>query len=193
MMIVSERGAIWLPFVPLTVKVRGFGVEAERLPTVKVLVWPGLMDVGLNVQVAPEVLAQASEILLVNEAGAEAATEKLVVAVPIVILLDAFVAESEKTATPVPVRVMVCGLPVALSVKLKLPVRLALPAPVGVKVMLNVQLAPGLRLVVVVGLAPQLLLWTAKSPVMANLVRLTVAVPLLVNVSGCAGLVVPTV
>ncbi len=193
MMIVSGRGAVWLAFVPLTVKLRGFGVEAERLPTVKVLVWPGLMDVGLNAQVTPEVLTQEREMLLVKVLGAEAETVNFVVAVPIVILLDVYVAESEKTATPVPVRATFCGLPGALSVKLKLPVRLALPAPEGLKTMSNTQAAPGLRLVVVVGLAPQLLPWTVKSPVMANLVRLSVAVPLLVNVSGCGGLEVPTV
>jgi hypothetical protein len=52
-------------------------------------------------------------------------------------------------ATPVPVRLTVCGLPLALSVMVRVPLRT--PVAVGVKVTLIVQLAPAPTL------APQVL------------------------------------
>ena len=55
------------------------------------------------------------------------------------------------TATPVPVRLAVCGLPVALSVTVTVPVRE--PAAVGVKVTLIEQLPPAATE------APQVLVW----------------------------------
>ena len=59
---------------------------------------------------------------------------------------------------PVPERLTVCGLPVALSVRVTAAVRV--PAAVGLKVTLIVQLAPAATL------APQLLVW-AKSLALA--------------------------
>jgi len=40
--------------VPVTVKLKGLVVAAERPVTVIVLLWPATIDVGLKVQVAPE-------------------------------------------------------------------------------------------------------------------------------------------
>ena len=80
-------------------------------------------------------------------------------------------------AAPVPERLTLCGLPVALSVRVTAAVRV--PAAVGLKVTLIVQLAPAATL------DPQLLL-SAKSlalaPETAMLVTLRAALPELVRV-----------
>src|SRR5580704_18778339 len=83
------------------------------------------------------------------------------------------------TATPVPVSVTVCGLPVALSVNVIVPVRV--PAAVGVKVMWNVHGVPSTAMLGhCASVAP------AKSPVVAMLVNVTAVFPVFdtVNVSG---------
>ena len=78
---------------------------------------------------------------------------------------------------PVPERLTVCGLPVALSVRVTAAVRV--PVAAGLKVTLIVQLAPAATL------DPQLLVW-AKSlglvPESAMLVMLKAALPVLVRV-----------
>src|SRR5260370_1133945 len=84
---------------------------------------------------------------------------------------------------PVPVRDTVCGLPAALSVTVIAPVRA--PAAVGVKITEMVQ-APAAPTD-----APQVLVWL-KSPLAAMLVIVSVAVPVLVSVTTCAVLDVPT-
>jgi hypothetical protein len=89
---------------------------------------------------------------------------------------------------PVPLKFTTCGLPLALSVSVRLPERL--PAAVGVKVTLITQFplaATGAPVPQVVPLAA-----TAKSPVAAMLVKVKDAVPLLVTVTALAALVVPT-
>ena len=91
-------------------------------------------------------------------------------------------------AVPVPLKLTTCGLPLALSVSVRLPERP--PVAVGVKVTLITQLplaATGVLVLQVVPLAA-----TAKSPVAAMLVKLKDAVPLLVTVTALAALVVPT-
>src|SRR5215472_658935 len=89
---------------------------------------------------------------------------------------------------PVPVRPTVCGLPLALSLTVRVPVRV--PVALGVNVTLIVQDAPAATDV------PQLFV-CAKSPalvpVTARLVMLNAAFPVLLNVTGCAALVVPTI
>ena len=87
-------------------------------------------------------------------------------------------------SSPVPVRVTVCGLPWAVSVMAMVPV-LAPPA-LGLKAMLKVQLA------LTATLEPQLLVWEA-SPLTAILMMPRLALPVLVSVTLCALLVVPTV
>ena len=90
-------------------------------------------------------------------------------------------------AVPVPVKFTVCGLPVALSVMVRLAVRL--PVAVGAKVTLIAQLAPAateLPQVVVSAKSPLL------APVIAILVTLNDTAPVLVNVTMRAALVVPT-
>src|SRR5260370_741630 len=97
-------------------------------------------------------------------------------------------AESEKSLVvvlePVPVRLTDCGLPEALSVMFRVPVRV--PEAVGVKVTLMLQLAPAATEL------PQVLV-SAKSPLAEMLVRLSEALPVFESVTDCAALVVPTV
>lgn len=84
---------------------------------------------------------------------------------------------------PVPVSVTLCGLLVAPSVRVSVPVRP--PLAVGVKVTLTVQLALALRDV------PQVL-DSAKSPLVCTRVMPAGSGPGLVTVTICAVLVVPT-
>src|SRR5713226_4780622 len=95
-------------------------------------------------------------------------------------------AKSEKSlvaVVPIPVRLTDCGLPEALLVMLRVPLRL--PDAVGVNVTLMVQFAPAVTEL------PQLLVW-AKSPLAETLVRFSEALPVLESVTDCAALVVPT-
>jgi hypothetical protein len=77
----------------------------------------------------------------------------------------------------------ICGLGRALSLTLRVPVRL--PIAVGVKLTLIVHVDPPARL------PPQLLV-SAKSPLVVMLVMLSDAVPVLLNVTGFNALVVPS-
>src|SRR5579863_8609441 len=90
-------------------------------------------------------------------------------------------------AVPSPARLTVCGLPGALSVMVKVPVRL--PEAVGTKLTSIVQLAPAASALVVEQLVPGA---TLKSPLAAIAVMLSGAAPLLVSVTPTAVLVVPT-
>ena len=83
--------------------------------------------------------------------------------------------------TPVPLSVACCGLPLALSVMLRVPVRL--PRAVGVNVRLMVQVALAARL------AGQLLV-CAKSPLLVMLATLRAALPVFFKVTDCEALVV---
>jgi hypothetical protein len=89
-------------------------------------------------------------------------------------------------SSPVPLMLTACVLPstsLLLSVMVRVPVRV--PLPPGVKVTLNVQLAPPATL------SPQVLVW-AKSPLTATLLMLSGAPPVFFNVTACGKLVVPT-
>jgi hypothetical protein len=91
-------------------------------------------------------------------------------------------------AAPVPIKLTICGLPLALSVSVRLPERV--PAAVGVNATSITQLllvASGALIVQVVPLAA-----TEKSPVATILAKLRDTVPLLVTVTGLGALVVPT-
>lgn len=89
-------------------------------------------------------------------------------------------------ARPLPVRATVCGLPAALSVMVSVPV--LLPRALGVIVTLMLQLAPAATEV------PHVLV-CAKSPllvpVIAMLLMVSAASPLLVSVTVCAALATP--
>jgi hypothetical protein len=190
---VSGSEALCWPFVPVTVKLRGFAIVAERLLTVSTLVLPGWMEVGLNVQAAPELIVQVRAMPLVRLLGPAAPTVNVVVVLPTVTVDEVGPAGvTEKTATPVPVKATLWVVGLALSVRPKLPVRAVAPAPVGVKTMLNTQLDPALMVTDVVGPAPQPLVW-AKSPTMAVLLMIKGALPVLVSVTVWGGLDVPTV
>ena len=137
----SGRVADCDPLMPLTLKLKGLVVEAERLLSVNLLDCPSKIEAGLNVHVAPA--EQASVMVPVKLEGPEAATVKVADVVPTNTVLVVAVEESEKTARPIPVRGTVWGLPVALSLILNDPLRA--PLPVGTKVTLAVQLCPTLR------------------------------------------------
>ena len=86
-----------------------------------------------------------------------------------------------------PVRETVCGLPAALSVMLRDAERV--PAAVGLNVTLTVQLLPAARL------ARQVWVWEKSPlfvPVTAMPLMVSVAVPVLVRVTVCGALPVPT-
>jgi hypothetical protein len=106
---------------------------------------------------------------------------------PAVMVPEVGEAKSEKSLVavePIPVRLTDCGLPEALSVMLRVPVRL--PDAVGVNVTLMVQFAPAATEL------PQVLVW-AKSPLAETPVRFSEALPVFASVTVCAALVVPTV
>jgi hypothetical protein len=126
----------------LTVKLKGFALDVVRLLTVRVLVCPGKMEVGLKVQVGPA--EQVRVILPVKLSGAVAEKVKVAVVLPITTVVVGVVVVTEKTASPVPERVTCWGLPVALSLMRKKALRT--PEAVGVKVTLTVQLSPTLRI-----------------------------------------------
>jgi hypothetical protein len=100
---------------------------------------------------------------------------------PADMLADVELAVSEKS-WPVPDNDTDCGLADALSVKVRVPVRE--PAAPGLKVTVMVQLAPAARL------AGQALVWE-KSPVAAMFVTLSVALPPFVTLIVCAVLAAP--
>ena len=87
-----------------------------------------------------------------------------------------------------PLRLTIWGLPLALSVSVRLPERL--PVAVGVNVTLITQLLLAATDVLVIQVVP--LAVTEKSPVTAMLVKFKDPVPLLVTVTGLGALVVPT-
>ena len=86
------------------------------------------------------------------------------------LLMFAAIAKS----TPVPLKLKFCGLPAALSLIDRVPVRL--PAVDGTKTMLMMQLAPGLSE------APQLVI-CEKSPVVVVELKVRVALPVLLSVT----------
>ncbi len=86
---------------------------------------------------------------------------------------------------PVPVSVTICGLPVALSVNVIVPVRV--PAAFGVNVIENVHGSPSTGMLGhCASVAP------AKSPDVRMLVNVTVTPPMFDMVTLCGALVVPT-
>lgn len=90
-------------------------------------------------------------------------------------------AAAREKSVPVPESVTVCGLPVALVVKVSAPLRA--PVAAGLKVTLIVQLEPPAKV------APQLFVW-AKSPLMPTPLMDSVPLPEAVSVTVWAALVV---
>ena len=88
--------------------------------------------------------------------------------------------------TPLPVRLSFCGLPVALSVTVTVPV--SVPVVAGLKTTLNVQLAPAASVLMHVAPGPKEKLPTVW--VMPLIFK--VAVPVFFSVTTCAALAVPT-
>lgn len=96
------------------------------------------------------------------------------------------VAEPEVDEAPVPERGIDCGLFVALSEIVTVPVRV--PVAVGVKLTLMVQFAPAATVLPQVPVPPK-----AKSPLIVRLLMVSEALPVLVRVTVLAALVVLTV
>ena len=101
----KERVAFCEPLVPLTVKLNGLGVDAVRLLTVSVLLWPAKMGEALKAHVAPE--EQERVTLPVKPLGADAETVKVADVLPIITVVVGLAAESENTASPFPERATV--------------------------------------------------------------------------------------
>jgi hypothetical protein len=93
-------------------------------------------------------------------------------------------------ATPVPLSATVCGLGGLVALSVILNVAVCVPVPVGEKVTLMVQLPAAAT-------PPPQLSVSANSeafaPLIAKLEMIKAEVPVLLNVSNCAVLVVPTI
>ena len=140
-------------------------------PVPQVLDWEKLLDPELTKMLA---MARVELLLLVSvtDCGVE---EELTATLPNVKVLE----ERETAPTvPVPVRLTVWGLPLALSLMLRVAARV--PIAVGVKVTLIVQVLPGLTVL-------QALKLSEKSPGLAHvnvaLVIETGTVPVLVTLT----------
>jgi hypothetical protein len=178
--------AVCAPADPVTVKFKGFGVFAESDFTVSVLVWPALIEVGLNVHFAPPPIAeQDREMEEVNELGAAAEMVNVVEAVPMSKTDDVALAERENCGVPLPDSVMACEAPVE-SPTVSVPV--VLPVLVGANVTLTVQLALTLR---TAGSVPQVLV-CVKPMLATTLVMEMATLPVLVTRAVWATVVVPT-
>lgn len=88
----------------------------------------------------------------------------------------------------VPLRLTVCGLPAALSVNERVPE--AAPAEVGAKLTATVQVDPAVTAVEVKQVVPELAM--VNGPVMVIPVKVRLASPVLVRVTDCAALLVPS-
>lgn len=164
---------------------RGFAVAALKLLKVSVLDCPAKIVAGENEQV--KLPGQVNVMAPENELGAAAEIGNVVEVAPTT-MVD-FDAEDANvnSATPVPDRGTICGLPLALSAMDKFPLRA--PLAVGWKTTFTVQLSPTLRRF---NKAPQVSVST-KSPLVLILEIDSVCVPVLVIVTVCAELTVPTV
>ena len=141
----------------------GSGTSIACAVNVSADVVGGVMEAGLRVQMefagAPAQVSATAElkpfvgftVIVTGVLTAPCATVTVVGAAPSV--------KSGGGLVPFPVRLTVCGLPPALSVTVKVPVRA--PATVGVNVTLIVQLAPAAS---VAGQAVVPVLVSAKSP-----------------------------
>jgi hypothetical protein len=163
------------PLVPVTANAKGFAIEAVRLLTVTVLVWPAKMVAGLKEHVKVE--GQLSVMFPVKLLGADAETVTVAVVFPMRTSTLGLGDDIEKTAAPEPERATVWGLPAALSLIVKEPFRA--PETVGEKVTLTLQLWPTLR---TFSRALQVFV-CEKSPVVLMPVMFSVDVPVLVMVT----------
>lgn len=191
----TVAAADWLPLVPVIVMETGFVLGTPLAPlrsvTVTVVVWPGVMDDGLNEHVTLD--EQANVMLPVKEDSKLAlATVTVAEVAPTAGVVDGPVAVSEKSATAAPDIVAVGAVPLTLDVTLRDPVLLAVEledvvsVTVGANVTFSVQLFPGSSVVTQLSVS-------VNDPDIATAVIVSAAVPLLVRVIGWAALVVPTI
>ncbi len=178
--------------VPVMVNATGKVVELERPDTVTVVLWPGVIWVGLNVHVT--VLEQLKVMLpLKAESTAAALTVRLTESVPIKGMVEGPLDDREKSGRAVPVRLATGAVPVRLLVKLTAPVcvpvtllpELEVDELVGLNVTKIWQLLPGERV------EGQLFVWV-NAPEIVILTVVKSALPVLVSVTVCGALVLPT-
>jgi hypothetical protein len=163
---------------------------AVRL-TVTLQVAAGVIVVQVFVWLKAEALVPVS-VMLETVSGAVPELVRMSIcdaaAVPTLVLkVSAVLLSWSAVAWPVPVSAIVCGELVALSTTVRAAV--SVPATDGVKVMERVQLAPAATLV------PQVLVWlklAAFVPLRPMEVMASVAEPVLVSVTVCAGLALAT-
>jgi len=188
---VPLRLAVWVPALSMTVSVPvrvpvadGVNVTlivhlaaGDRFP-------PQLLVSAKSPVTATLLIVRVADPVLVSVAGCA----PLVLPTFVLVKVREAGATLAEFVTPVPDRAAVWGLPVALSLTVK--VAVLLPTAAGVNVTLIVQLAPAARL------EPQV--WVcAKSPLSVPLIAMLLmlteeAVPLL-KVSACAALLMPTI
>src|SRR5271169_5697160 len=168
------------------VKLNGLGVEAVNPLMVRVVLCPTKAVVGTNAHVVAAPAVQEKVTSPPKLAGPATETVNVAVVLPMGTVVVVPVEVREKTASPVPESTTFWGLPLALSLMLRLPVRA--PVAVGWNTTFAVQLWPTFR---IFSVAPQVLVW-AKSPVVVMLVMSSVEVPVLVICTACAVLTAPT-
>jgi hypothetical protein len=164
--VVSDTCAVCAVFPSAAVTDPGVTVQVERL--------------GAPVQV------NATEP--VNPPTGVMVTLKLSVLPAVTVCVDVGPVNPKSGGVVVPVSGTVCGLPVALSVMVKVPMRV--PAAVGVNVTLIVQFAFAASIAGVIGQAVVPVLVSAKSPDAAMELIVRGPVPEFVSVTVCAALVV---
>lgn len=174
------------PLVPATLKFSGLVVDSLRLLRVSVLVCPG--RIALEEKEHVKLDGHVKVIDPVKELGADTVIGKVVEVAPTVIVEVGADDETVKTATPVPDKATVCGLPLALSAMDKLPLRA--PLATGWNTTLAVQLCPTLSKPFKGGPVQVSVVW--KSPLALIFEMERVCVPVLVIVTVCGELTLPT-
>jgi hypothetical protein len=160
-------------------------VASDTCAVCAVVPFAAATDAGVTVQVerlgAP---VQANATVPVNPFTGVMVTLKLSVLPAVTFCTDVGPVNPKSGGVVVPVSDTVCGLPVALSVMVKVPMRV--PAAVGVNVTLKVQFALAANMA---GSVPHVFV-CAKSPEVPIAVIVKLPVPVLVSVTVCAALVV---
>jgi hypothetical protein len=149
-----------------------------------VLDCPDTIEPGLKLQSAEP--AHESVIDPVKPLCAVAETVKVAVVLPTNVVTTGVEDDRENTAEPVADKAAVCGLPVAVSLTLRVPE--SAPLPVGAKTILAEQLWPTAR---VLFRARQVFV-SVKLPVTLIELMFTVEVPVFVMVTVWGALTVPT-
>ena len=127
----AETSDVSVPSVPPTVTTRVALVSSPTLVIVNVLVSVGLIEAGLKAHEADvKVFVQLKVMLFVYVSGAVTPIVNVVEVAPLSTIVEVGVMVSVYSGRPTPVTFTVCGLPVALSVTVTVPV--SAPVTLGV-------------------------------------------------------------